>query len=193
MICELHFTESDIERERIEYGPGGQCYSVPLKKSGLCHNAVPTIFSPKIPQKQKLDYAVKLDFAVIKKEPEMFQAIAAVKSAAKKRKVSNENVEDKTIATKILNGNDVFKAVLYAVENKIKLFDISNNWITNISSRKCVIWSKWKIDCTSQDKVVILQEDLTLKVSIQIHARVCSQNFLFFSISTLEVGFFSVF
>ena len=179
MICDLHFTESDIERERIEYESGGQSYSVLLKKKALRHNAVPTIFLSKIPQKRKLDCIVKNDFEVISKQQEM--------QAAKKEKVSNENIEDKTVTAKILNRIDLFSAILHAVENKIKLFDINDGWIPNIMfSRKCVMWSTWKIDCGSQHKVVTLHEDLTLKVSIQ------NLNPLF-PIPTLNVCFFFCF
>ena len=156
LICILHFKESDIEKDRTEYMNVGLAYKVLLKRSVLRHNAVPTIFPSKIPRNEKMrklkyEYTVKLDYQTLAKQKEIFKAssaLDAVKENPVREKIGRKRAmkrklpiaaEASVVNSKLAKTNDLFQAILRAIDSKENLSTyLGSGRISNVSDRNSI-------------------------------------------------------
>ena len=75
--------------------------------------------------------------------------------------------EASVVNCKLAKTNDLFQAIRRAIDSKENLSTyLGSGWISNVSDRNFIRWSRWKPDLSSEEKIIILYADLKVNVRI---------------------------
>ncbi|XP_043476239.1 uncharacterized protein LOC122507538 [Leptopilina heterotoma] len=185
-ICELHFSENLIERERNIFKRNGIVLKEVRKRPILSTNAVPSIFPDTMMQKESKvrlnDYCVKMSHDVFlesiknsstesvfcdKTNNQSLNHSHSKKNDKVLKRKLNDETENCTIVKERKIGN-LFEEVFRELKENSTIFENfrSNLWFTNYIEAELVSFNMWKEDFSGILKNIVLHKDSKVLVHI---------------------------
>lgn len=186
-LCELHFSEDVIERERNIFKRNGIVLKEVRKRPILSTNAVPTIFPETVVTQKKTkarsnNYCVEMSHDVflesIKNNPrqnvfcdktnnQSFNHSPSIKNGKVLKRKLNDETDNCTDIKQRKIGN-LFEEVFRELKENPEIFEKFNNnlWFTNYIEEEFVSFNMWKEDFSGILKNIVLHKDSKVLVHV---------------------------